>query len=80
MVSWRLPNPSRPDLHQVAQVDQQCVWIVLKQWNRSPRPVQLGLQPVRPAPPEESKAVVVSVLGIQYLGTRLAVRLVSGQS
>ena len=80
LVSWRPPNSSRPNLHQVAQVDQECMWIVGKQWNRSPGTVQLGFQPVRSAPPQEGEAVVVGVLGIEYLGARLAVRLVSSQS
>ena len=63
-MSRRLPNPSRPNLHQVAQVDQERMWIVGKQWNRSPRTVQLGFQPIGSAAPEESEAIVVSVLGI----------------
>ena len=79
-MSRRLPNPSRPNLHQVAQVDQECVWIVRKQWNRSPRTVQLGFQPVGSASPQEGEAVVVGVLGVEYLGTRLTIRLVSSQS
>ena len=79
-MSRRLPNPSRPNLHQVAQVDQESVWIVGKQRNRSPQTVQLGFQPVASAAPQESEAIVVSVLCIKYLGTRLTIRLVSSQS
>ena len=80
LMSRRLPNPPGPNLHQVAEVDQEGVGIVRKNWDWSPRPVQLGLQPVGPASPQEGEPVVVGVLRVQDLGTRLAIGLVSSQS
>ena len=79
-MSRRLPNPPGPNLHQVAEVDQEGVGIVRKNWDWGPRPVQLGLQPIGPASPQEGESVVVGVLRVQDLGTWLAIGLVSSQS
>ena len=60
-----MPPGGRPELHEVAEVDEESVRMRVKQRDVLPLAVTAGLQAVAPVPPEECQPVVVCVLAVQ---------------
>ena len=64
-VERRHPGPLGPELHQVPEIDQEGVPVLLQEWDVTPGVLHLGLETVVVISPEEGEAVIVRVLPVQ---------------